>query len=142
MLANWILVADSSAARIYAQDKRGGPLKLVAELSHPESRARSGDVYAGAPGRVHDRMGAGRHAVEPRTDLHAAESQRFAQEIAHYLETAHHERKFAGLVLMAPPAFLGALRAALGKGAAAVVRGEVAKNLLAQDEASIAAHLP
>lgn len=137
----WILVADSSAARLYHKTSRTS-LELVDSLSHPESRARPADVYADAPGRVHESHGATRHSVSPRTELHAQEAQRFAREIARRLEADHQQKHFNHIVLMAPPAFLGALRAELSKGVAAVVAAEVSKNLLAADEPAILAHLP
>jgi protein required for attachment to host cells len=137
----WILVADSSAARIYDKASRTS-LELLDSLSHPEARARPGDVYADAPGRVQESHGATRHSVTPRTDLHAEEAHRFAREIAQRLDTDHQKKHFGKIVLMAPPAFLGALRGELSKGVASAVVGEVAKNLLAADEPSIIAHIP
>jgi len=137
----WILVADSSAARLYQRASLTS-LELVVTLSHPESRAKPSEVYADGPGRVHDSQGTLRHAVSPRTDLHVQEAQRFAREIARRLEEDHRQKHFGSIVLMAPPAFLGALRAELSKTVTAAVAGEVAKNLLAADEPAILAHLP
>lgn len=138
----WILVADSSVARIYARASRRAPLEEVAAFSHPESRAQPGDVYVDAPGRVHDRLGTGRHAVSPRTELHTLEAQRFAREIAGHLEKSLQQKAYGDLVLMAAPAFLGALRNELHQTVSATVVGEVPKNLVAQGPADIAAHIP
>lgn len=137
----WILVADSSAARFYQRISLTS-LELVDSLAHPESRAKPADVYTDGPGRVHESQGTTRHAVSLRTDLHAQEAQRFAREIARRLAADHRQKHFGSLILMAPPAFLGALRAELPKGVVAAVTGEVSKNLLAADEAAILAHLP
>jgi protein required for attachment to host cells len=142
MANTWVLVADSSAAHIYSTRTVRGPLKLVESHAHPESRAKATEVYADGPGRVHDRFGPGRHAVEGRVDLHAEEAQRFARELAERLAAGHHEQSFQRLIIMAPPAFLGALRNALPKPVAATVTAEVAKNLVGQDAAAIEGYLP
>ena len=138
----WILVADSSSARLYSRTSRRAPLTEVNRFSHPEARAKSGEIYADAPGRVHDRFGAGRHAVDTRSDLRTQEHERFARELADYLARGHHEGAYGRLVLMAPPAFLGALRGQLKPTLAGTVAGEVPKNLVAADEAGIVGHLP
>jgi protein required for attachment to host cells len=140
--ATWILVADSSVARIYSRTSRLEPLEEVAVFSHPESRAQPADMYVDAPGRVIDRLGTGRHAVSPRTELHTLEAQRFAKEIAGHLEKSLQQKAYGSLILMAPPAFLGALRNELHQTVSAAVVGEVPKNLVAQTPADVAEHIP
>lgn len=142
MSNTWVLVADSSAAHIYSTRSVSGPLRLVQSFSHPESRAKPADVYADAPGRSHDRFGPGRHAMDGQADLHAEEAQRFARELAGRLTEGQHGQTFDRLIIMAPPAFLGALRGALPKPVAELVTAEVPKNLVAQDVSAIEQHLP
>lgn len=142
MANTWVLVADSSIAHIYSTRSVSGPLTLVDSFSHPESRAKPVDVYADAPGRSRDGTGAGRHAVDGRGSLHAEEAQRFARELAERLYAGQHGQDFSRLIIMAPPAFLGALRGVLPKPVAGLVTAEVPKNLVGQDVAAIEEHLP
>lgn len=135
----WVVVADSSAARLFRARGLRGPLTLLDTLSHPESRVHANEVYTDS---AHERRGATRQAVEVRTDLHTEEAQRFARQIAGRLGREHRLKKFRRLIVMAPPAFLGALRGAFGKSLRRSVVVEVPKNLVAQDEAQIAGHMP
>lgn len=138
----WVLVADSSDARIYAARNLRSPLDLVATLSHQASRLHARDLGSDAPGRVHDRFGPARHSLDEGQQLKTTEKQRFAREIADRLAEAHRQKKFDRLVVMAGPAFLGMLRHLLSKPLAAAVIAEVPKDLVAQDVAAIQAHIP
>lgn len=140
MSNTWVLVADSSAAHIYSTRSVSGPLQLVESFSHPESRAKPIDVYTDAPGR--NRSGPGGHAMDGQTSLHATEAQRFARELAGRLYAGQHGQDYNRLIIMAPPAFLGALRGALPKPVAGLIAAEVPKNLVTQDVAAIEQHLP
>lgn len=135
----WVVVADSSAARLFQSRSFRGPLTLLDTLSHPESRVHANEVYTDSP---HERRGATRQAVEVRTDLHSEEAQRFARQIADRLGQEHRLKKFRRLIVMAPPAFLGALRGAFDKAVSRTIVAEVPKNLVAQDSAHIEAHMP
>lgn len=138
----WVLVADASAARIFDAAGAAGPLTCVDTLRHPASRQTGREVFADSPGRVHDRMGQGRHAVEARTDIHDEEAKRFAREVSERLQSALAAKKFSRLVIMASPGFLGVLRATLPRQLALTVTTEVPRNLTAMDEAAILAHMP
>lgn len=80
------------------------------ERANPPSRALGSD----RPGRVHESVGGARHAIEPRQDPHEAAEAAFAREVAGWLEQAAVEERYGTLILVAPPAFLGRLRPALG----------------------------
>jgi protein required for attachment to host cells len=121
----WILVADASRARIFTE--QAGIWELVHALEHEESRMRSRDLMADANGRkpagLSRGTGNGDHAVsnaygrpgaEPNTDPKDVESQKFAREIATYLDRGRNEHAFGRLVVVAPPAFLGLLRSTMG----------------------------
>lgn len=138
----WVLVADSSEARIYSARHLRSSLTLVDTLSHEIGRAHPRDVLAGPPGRVHDRFGAGRHSIDAGEQLKTEERGRFAREIAGRLADAHRQKKFERLVIMAAPTFLGSLRDSLSKSLSAAVVAEVPKDLVTHDVAAIEAHLP
>ena len=91
--------------------------KLLEELEHPASRAKSRDLMAdmngrkpnGQPGhRSNHRPGAA-----PDTDAKEVEAMKFAQELAERLDKGRLEHQFDHLVLAAPPHFLGLLKATL-----------------------------
>lgn len=138
----WILVADSSAAHIYAARHRRADLSLVQSLQHEESRLHARDRGTDVPGRVHDRFGPARHSLDSAQGVKAEERHRFAREIAAVLAEGHRQKKFEQLVVMAGPAFLGTLRDCFSKPLAKAVVAEVPKDLVAQDAAAIQAHIP
>jgi protein required for attachment to host cells len=74
-------------------------------------------------------LGGRRSAMEPRTTPKEAESQRFAERLADFLEEAIANRRFDDLVLVAPPHFLGVLRGALGAQSTKRLRASVDKDL-------------
>jgi protein required for attachment to host cells len=138
----WVLVANSAEARIYAGRHRHAPLTLVDTLTHEAARLHPREVLADAPGRVHDRFGPGRHSIDSGEQVRAEERERFAREIAASLLEAQRQRKFEELIVMAAPAFLGVLRAEFNKPLASAVIAEVPKDLVSQEAAAVAAHVP
>jgi protein required for attachment to host cells len=138
----WILVADSSEARIYSARNLRSELELVDRLTHEASRLHARELGSDVPGRVHDRFGPGRHSLDQGQQLKHTEKQRFAREIAARLAEAQQQGKFDRLVVMAGPEFLGILRACLDKSVAETVIAEVSKDLVAHDVAAIRTHLP
>jgi len=138
---SWIVIADGARARILENDGPGKGLNArpVEELHHalPPSR----DIDTDRPGRTHDRMGPGRHAMEPPSDPHREEKRRFADELARHLNDAAQAGSYDRLVLVAAPKTLGDLRQALGKEAAAKLDGELAKDLTKIPDHELPGHL-
>ena len=129
-IRTWIVVADGAGARLFLNS---GPGKGLQEL--PEGRMQTAlettrSQGSDRPGRVHDRMGDGRHAMEPRIDRHEQQKQRFARDLARRLDAAAGEKAFDRLILVAPPKLLGALRSLLGAAARRLVTGELPKDLM------------
>ena len=133
MKSTWIVVAESARARIFTLSGIGVKLQEVTDLSHPESRLHDRELTSGLPGRTFDSQGQGRHAMEPATDPKDREAQAFAAEIARHIERGRHQGNFDALVLIAPPKFLGRLRAELTKPARDTLVGELDKNLVEAD---------
>jgi protein required for attachment to host cells len=136
----WIVVADSSRARILSTQSRVQAPTDVDALTHPEGRMKAQELNSDRPGRTYDSHGEGRHGMEP-PDVHHHEQEVFAKEIAEHLEKARHAGKFAKLALVAPPAFLGVLRQKLNGQLGKLVSHTVQKNLLEQDNETIRAQL-
>ena len=127
--ATWIVVADAGRARLFRYHGLKQPLEpaLDHELVHDTRRSR--EIASDRQGRGFDEGGHGRHGMEPGTDPHRYEQQRFARELAELLETQHNQGEFQRLVLVAPPGMLGDLRASLSGRLQKLVHKEEAKDL-------------
>ena len=111
-VATWILVSDTSRAKLFSAEKREDDWMLLKDFEHPEGRKLSKDISPSAPpGRMQqsEGLGARRTSMEPHTWPKEASAERFAELLAHYLEEALGTNAFDALVLVAPPHFLGML---------------------------------
>ncbi len=142
MARSWILVAESSRARIYEAPLAKAPLETIAEFEHPEARAHEQDLITDAPGRRFATGGPKRHSMGEPVSAKEEHALRFARELAAKLETARVADRYDHLFLAAAPKFLGLLRDELSGDTAAMVRGEYAKNWIHDDAKTIRAHLP
>ncbi len=136
----WIVVADGAHAKIFLNDRAGKNLVLhpVREMNIQIPPTR--ELGTDRPGRVHNRGGV-RHAMSVHTDWHNAEKEKFAKQVASFVDEAVNEKLIDRLVLVAPARVLGDLRRALSKSAASIVKGEVSKDLVKIDAKSLVDHL-
>lgn len=106
MSTTWILVANASQAKLYANHgpKRG--LELVKELDHPESREKAANLVSDRPGH-NQGHGGGHGAFVQATDPKEHEADRFALELARELEDGRVSNAYDRLILVSSPAFLG-----------------------------------
>jgi protein required for attachment to host cells len=121
-LNRWIVIADAAHARLFAA-RGGAPWTFVAALEHPLSAAKTNEIVSDRAGRVQQRANPGRSAAARRTSPKQIEAEHFARELAKFLDT--ERLRYAQLVLIAPPRFLGLLRSQLSDS----VRGAVATSL-------------
>ncbi|QPK62711.1 host attachment protein [Methylomonas sp. LL1] len=141
MSGTWIVVADSSRARFFSWVSRVEPLLELEGMAHSEGRMRDQDEVSDRQGGIAGGHGEGGHAFEAPTDLKHHEAEVFAKLIADKLEHSRVNHDYDKLILVAPPAFLGALRHALNDHVQALVGNSLDKNLVAEDEASIREHI-
>ncbi len=143
MAANkyWVVVAESSHARIFHCSKPGAALVEETALVHPESRLHAQDIHSDLPGRVFDSGGEGRHAMSPDTDPKRHEAEVFARELIAHIESGRTSGKFEELVLAAAPACLGLLRERMSSALRQRVIHTVSKNLVHEDKAVITRQL-
>jgi len=137
----WIIVANRSTARIFAHRAGHGTVERETLLC-PGARQPEREMLTGAPGRSHDRMGAARHAMEPRTHVEEQVTHRFAQQVADDLEAGRNGQAYRNLVLVAGPEFLGELRSALSTQCRDRVVAECLKNIVHEDIPDILQVLP
>jgi protein required for attachment to host cells len=137
----WALVADAQHARVLERKRPAGPWSeheaMAIEIRNPPSRESGAD----RPGRVQESATTARHAIEPRTDPHRAAKQDFAGHLARLMEAAAQAGRYHRLVIVAPPAFLGDLRAGLGDATRQRLRGSLDKDLVHHPLAELVPHL-
>lgn len=110
MSTTWILVANRARARLFEFDNRDRSVSELRDFLHPDGRLPAGTRGENRPPRSMDRMGPGRHAIEPQTEPVTKHAQRFASELTGLLEDGRVHHRFDHLVLIATPRFLGHLR--------------------------------
>lgn len=136
MATTFVVAANASRARIFAQASRSDPLEEIADLVNPEAREREQDFMTdeSTAQRAADKS---RHGVgqpttgsdyQPRTTPHQAEAQKFAQEIATFLDEAHNAGRFDKLCVIASPEFMGVLRKKFGTRMGKVETMEITKD--------------
>lgn len=137
----WVVVAESSHARIFHCSKEGAALEEETALVHPESRLHAQDIHSDLPGRAFDSGGEGRHAMSPDTDPKRHEAEVFARELIAHIENARSTSKFDQLILAASPAFLGLLRERMSSALRQRVIHTLSKNLVHENDAVITRQL-
>ncbi|MGB7290531.1 MAG: host attachment protein [Candidatus Macondimonas sp.] len=139
----WVVVADASRARLFRAETPRGPLVELEDAVHSAARLQDQELLSDRAGRAFDSQGKHRHGMEAPTDPHDQEAQRFAHELAERLHVHHNAHDFDGLVLVAPPRFLGLLRGALDEQVAKQVLASFDRDLTRiHTAAEVQSHLP
>ena len=138
----WVVVANSSKARVLATKKANGKLVETRSIEHPEGRMHAQELTSDLPGAAFDSGGQGRHAMSNEVGPKKHEQMVFAKEIAQMLEVGLAEKRFGRLYLLAPPAMLGALRSEFSPALTKAVVDAVGKNLVAGKPEEIRQQLP
>jgi protein required for attachment to host cells len=130
-MTTWIVVADSSRARIFETPERGREIHEIEDFVNPSARGPDRDLQTGADGRFHTKYGTGKagHTVAPKIDPGRHEAELFAKRVGEYVDKARAEVRYDKLCLVAPPGFLGLLRGNLGKESRKLMQKEFAKDL-------------
>lgn len=138
----WILVADSSRARVYKADPGLKELEEINGLVHSEGRMHEQAITADVPGRMSGSVAGSRHTYEDHTPVKEQEKAEFAREVAALLDQGRQQGRYGKLALIAAPDFLGVLRQHLSAQTRKMVVEEVNKNLTKGTEEDIRKHLP
>ena len=141
MEPTWVVVAESSRARIFVLEGLQSPLREVEDLVNPEARAHERDLISDRQGRTIDSSGGRRHAKQPEVSPKEQRVIDFARSVAERVEQGRTQGVFKRLILVAAPEFLGLLRANLGDAARQCIMREIHKNLVRKDEQTIRASL-
>jgi protein required for attachment to host cells len=142
MGASWVVVADSSAARIFNAPSPTGALEEIASYAHAEGRMHESDMRTDEPGMTKDRAGYAKHGMEPKVKPKEQEAIAFARLLAKRIELARSKSEIERVILVAPPEFLGHLRDVLDEDARKIVDGEHNINVVRMTPEEIRRHLP
>ncbi|MBM3392753.1 MAG: host attachment protein [Betaproteobacteria bacterium] len=140
MAITWIIVANASQAKLYANTGPKKGLKLIKDLHHPESREKASDLVSDRPGQMHS-PGSGHRASQPKTDPKTNEARHFAQELARALNHGRSSGQVERLILVAPPAFMGLINEKLDGPTANLVSDRFEKDYTKSSEKELAGHL-
>ena len=137
----WVIVADSSRARVFRREP-GLQIHEFEDLLNPDSRLKEQDLVSDAPGRGMNRPRSSRFAMSEPISQRDQSERTFAKRIAEFLVTARRRGEVQRLHLVAAPRFLGLLRAGLDKDTRAIVGSETPKNVVRMDPETLRALLP
>ena len=137
-----VVVSDASRARILLAEYGDSALTEHRDLVHPESRLREQDLVSDGSGSGRDSGGQGMHSMGHEDSAHLKHAEEFAREVCDEIDRLRDEGDLRRIYLLAPPKFLGKLRAAMSKQCAALIAGEKDKNLVTRGIDDIRSHLP
>ncbi|MAT52697.1 MAG: Host attachment protein [Porticoccaceae bacterium] len=137
----WILVAESSRAKIYQADLSLEKIVEVHDLVHEASRLHERDITTDLPGSNTGSAG-NHHRFEPHTSVKTQEAGAFAREVAGILDQGRNAGAYSKLALIAAPDFLGHVRGALNSHVRKLVVHEVDKNMARSGIAELRKVLP
>lgn len=137
----WVVVASSSTAKIY-HALNAKTLEEYKSFDHVESHLANHELIDDKDGRGKVTWGTSIHGIQERISPKVKESERFARQIADFLEEACLNKKCNALYLIALPAFLGHLRQYLGIHASQVIKEELHKDLTLLKPHEIREYLP
>jgi protein required for attachment to host cells len=142
MQTTWVVVADSSRARIFEMSSADRELHEIEDMANPQGRAMNRELQTEGYGRYYgkgEREQA--HTAPPSVQPveHAVEV--FSKELGEYLDKARTQHRYDRLRLVAPPKVLGLLRKNLSGEAQDMVDEEIAKDIAMLDARDIKQHL-
>ena len=131
-MSTWILVAESSRAKLFSRVSLSEPITELEAFSHPECRLPERDLVSDNDGFDGGSVGQSHHVMQKKISAKDAEADKFARTLAEHLDDGRVHGKFDHLILMAPPNFLGRLRNCFDKELTSMVSKEIDKNLVQQ----------
>lgn len=110
MSVTWIMVANASQAKLFANHGPKKGLQFIKELLHPESREKTSDLVSDRSG---SHAGTGHGAFVQATDPKHHEAERFAQEVSRELDDGRVNKAYDRLILVASAPFVGLVNSRL-----------------------------
>lgn len=110
-----IVVADAADAKFFEQPRHVDAPRLIHQLENPTGRRRARDLMSDRMGYRGNHPTTWQQAVPQQTDPVEVEEERFAREIAQFMDELVDEGRCSTLSLFTPPSLLGRLRKHLSK---------------------------
>ncbi|MBU1666649.1 MAG: host attachment protein [Gammaproteobacteria bacterium] len=110
MSITWIMVANASQAKLFANHGPKKGLQFIKELAHPESREKTSNLVSDRSG---SHTGTGHGAFVQATDPKHHEAERFAQEVTRELDDGRINKAYDRLILVASAPFVGLVNSRL-----------------------------
>lgn len=126
MTSTWVLVANSSEARIFSY-KQKAEFKLINQLEHPESRKKGSELASDRPGHAQSK-GTGHGAMVSSSDPKQFEAEKFAQTIAKHLDAGRKDNQYTDIILVANSHFNGLINKMLDDNTRKLVTQKVDKD--------------
>jgi len=140
MSITWILVANASAAHLYANfGPKKGLLKLK-EFEHPASRGKALDLVSDRPGHYNGH-GNGHGSFIPATDPKQNEAQQFAFQLAKELDHGRITNSYQRLILVASAPFIGLIKGNLDSHVRILVSDSFEKDYTKINKKQLTKHL-
>lgn len=136
-----ILAANNTQARFFLFDRAAGQLEEVSDLIQDSGRQRERELDSDRPGRKKGGDGSSHHSLNTEDESREHENLVFARHIAGQLEKDRVAQSPEGLVILAPPHFLGILRHELSGSCQNLVVQTVNKNLVQSPIQDILDHI-
>ncbi len=141
MKLTWIVVADSSRARIL-NARTASKIEEIMNFAHPEGRLHEQELTTDLPGKDANKGAPGKHGFQDKIEPKQQEAIDFAKQIARYIDDALDENKFEQLMIVAEPSFLGIFRKQLSDEVRDRISFELDKNITTHSVDDICKHLP
>ncbi len=134
----WIVVANSSIARVFALDK----LQLIEmdTLVNPDGRVYDKDLASDKPGAAFD--GSGRYSLNKSHSPKEAGVESFAKKVADHIDHARSNNQINRVFIAANPAFLGVLRRSLTSQCESMISHSVDKDITGLKPDEIRTYFP
>ena len=146
MDVTWVVVADSSRARLFAlgqQNQLGELQDFTNPAGRENDKALNSDESGCFGGGMHTGSQAGTqaHTTEPRQTPVEHENEKFARHIAQVLQQGLQQHRYSKLCLVAAPKFLGQLRQCLHTQVEKRLSHTLAKDVVSMNVPQLEAYL-
>lgn len=138
----WILIADSSRARIFTAENSVAELIEIESLTHSESRLLDQELTSDTAGKANVGQSTSGHTYVGEVDPKEQETLNFAKQVAQHLCHELNLNKFEHLFVVASPAFLGVLRHACSNQLKKHIAFSLNKNVVTKTPEQIRTYLP
>ncbi len=137
-----VIVANSSKAKLMLAEDARSDLVESKDFTHQQSRLLEQDLVSDGSGSAGDSRGPGRHSMGHEQEARHRQAETFARELMAEVDKLRQATDLRRIYLVAPPKFLGLLRANISKQCRNLLEGEINKDLVTHDNSEIRSHLP